>query len=271
MRRARGIIVLLAALTLLAGCGGGAAGGTTAAATSTTAGTTAGTTPGATATTQTTTTTTATTLPADAHPVYGASWAAVWPPDGAEATYHALTYDNEWVEVPARIDYGVDWEGGTWDRITVGTADFGGTGAAFYFDRSQPWVLRIWGVESFFPDMPTGQVQREWFEEPLVVDLSQLPGTTPELQDTLNLSFFRDSEPEDQFDWTAQVEVLGVETLEVPAGTVQEALHVRFTVGGDLTGGGGFHSDLWVHPDLFLLKWEETLGFMTIELAAPFE
>jgi hypothetical protein len=269
MRQARGIIVLLAALTLLAGCGCGAAGGTTAATTSTTAGTTAGTTTGATTTIQATTTTLATTLPADAHPIYGVSWAAVWPPDGAEATYHATDYNDETVEVPARIDYGVDWEGGTWDRITVGTADFGSTGAAFYFDRSQPWVLRIWGVESFFSTMPAGQVQREYFAEPLVVDLGQLPGTTMELQGTLNLSDFRDSEPQNQFDWMAQAEVVGLETLEVPAATVQDALHVRFTIGGDLAGGGGFNSDMWVDPELFLLKWEETYPFQTIELASP--
>lgn len=268
------LLAVLALLALTAGCGDDSGTGTTVAPTTTeAAATTAPATTAAPPATAATTTTAAatTTLPIDAHPTMGLSWSAVWPADGAQATYRALTYDGETVDVPARIDYGIEWEGGTWDRLTVGEADFGGTGAAFYFDRSEPWVIRIWGVESFFAELPAGQVQREWFDEPLVVDLTALPEGILRIEGTLNLAFSQSTDPDMQFGYTAEGTVVESDTIEVPAGSsgVGTSVQVRFALGGEFMGGATHESYLWVHETLFLIKWEETLAFRTIELLTP--
>lgn len=261
-------VLLLSALA--AACGDDS-GGDTSAPPTTAATTTTGTSTTATTAAPTTTAAPATTitLPADAHPVLGIGWSAVWPADGSQATYRAVDYDGAESEVAARLDYGVEWEGGVWDRLTVGEADFGGTGAAFYFDRSEPWVLRLWGVETFSADMPDGQVQREWFAEPLVLELGGEPTTAAPMEGTLNLAFYRDTPPDLEFGYEAEGVLVGMETLEIPAGTVEGALHVRFTLGGDFMGGAEATSDVWAHPEWFLLKWEETLAFRSIELASP--
>lgn len=246
-----------------AGCGGSGA-----ATTSTTVAPTSSAPLAATSTTRAATTST---RPADAHPVWPRRWAEVWPADGAEATYQVLTFDGQSLLVPARLDYGVAWEGGTWDRLTVGTADFGGTGAAFYFDRSEPWVIRWWGVESFFPGMPEGQVQREWFAEPAVLDLGGLPEAALELEGTINQALFRGTEPVNRLSFTAEGGVVGVEALEVPVGTLERTLHLRFTLGGEFASGEEITSDMWINAEWFLVKWEGTFGFQSIALASPWE
>lgn len=268
-RARRSLAAVLALLTLAAGCGDGSGADTSAPATTGATATTASPTTIAPSTTVAPATTT--TLPIDAHPVAGIGWSAVWPDDGARAVYRALTYDDETIEVPARIDYGVPWQGGIWDRLTVGEADFGGTGVAFYFDRSEPWVIRLWGVESFFADMPAGQLQREWFDEPLVLDLTALPDGLMEIEGTLNLSFFPDAGPEMQFGYAAEGSMEGYEAVEVPAGSVEDAVQIRFAVGGEFMGDAMHESCLWVHETMFLVRWEETLAFRTIELLTPWE
>jgi hypothetical protein len=140
----------LAALALLAaGCGDDGGGGTTAP-TSTTA---ASTTSSASTTAATTTTEATTTTTSDAHPVWGISWASVWPREGSTATYRLALPDAPSTDLPATIEYGVAWDGGTWDRIVIGDPTPGEYGLAFYFDRSEPWVIRVWGVRATGPGM----------------------------------------------------------------------------------------------------------------------
>lgn len=153
----------------------------------------------------------------------------------------------------------------------MGTADFGGEGAAFCFDRSEPWVIRWWGTESFFADMPEGQVQREWLAEPVAVDLGEFPDAALSLEGTMNLTFFRDVEPELQFSFSTSGQVAGIETIVVPAGEIERTLHITFTVGGEFGEEPGHPPDMWIHPEWFLVKWENTFGFRTIELATPWE
>ena len=250
------IVLALALAALAAGCGG-QAGGTTAAAGTTTT-TTAG-------TTTTTTTTAPSPIPADTHSGFGVSWTAVWPPDGAEAIYRA-TRGDEQQDVAARIDYGVEWAGGTWDRLTIGTAVSGQTGMAWYFDRSTPWILRLAGADAFFTNAGGANLERAVFDEPLVLDLNLLPGHVVEARGSLSIAASAETPPFLTLDYALQATSLGRETLTLPAGRIEEAWHIQIML-GDQSGGPGAH--LWVHPEHLLVAWEEAGIFNRVELVAP--
>jgi len=71
------------------------------------------------------------------------------------------------------------------------------------------------------------------------------------------------------------MEVVGLEEVEVPAGTFDTALHVRFGLGGEFFGVEegeeiGHFSDLWVDRAQLILRWEPAPGLGTgLELVTP--
>jgi len=268
MTRYRALIcsALAALVVTAAACGDDAA-------TTTLTSTTAATSTTATPTTTSTTTTTAptTTIPGDAHPAWGYSWTGIW--EGREAmtaTYRTQIVGSDWMELPAHFEFGLDWRGGTWDRLVIGTVEPGQYGAALYFSRPEPWVLRLWGVEETSPDRDEAVL--EYFEVPQDLDFTLLPEAPPSLEGNMLVALGEGtSEPAPA---VYRMEWVGIEELEVPAGAFEDAIHVSFGLGGDFypAGPGGevtFHSDLWLHPEQLILKCDMGPAGGPLELAEP--
>ena len=271
------LIILLCALALFtAACSDDAGTASSAAGASTTAG--PSTAPPATDATVATTTTAAptTTVTPDTHPTWELAWNAVWPEDGAAATYRLTPPNQAAVDLPAVITYSVEWAGGTWDRIQIGSSEPGEYGLAFYFDRSEPWALRLWGLRANGPGMgPEGWIT-EYLGDAPVVDLNGLPGDAP----TLDVDAFVDSGQDEIFGPTGAIyamEVVGPEALEVAAGAFDPTLHLRFGLGGPFFGVDEgeeitFFSDLWVDSTQLILRWDPVPGFGgALELVTPWE
>jgi hypothetical protein len=213
----------------------------------------------------TTEATTTTTVPADAHPAWGVSWTAFLPPDGATAVYEVETFDGRSLELPARIEYGIEWRDGTWDRFLVGTLEIGEDGAAAYFDLSEPWMIRFGGVEN--TTSSSGFLQSEYFTEPLEFDFNLLPGEVLSHQSEIYGEY-------EGWEGTMgfEVDVSFVsesEELEVPAGTY-DAAHFLMEVGGEFIGGI-MESDVWMDLEDFYVKWTNPPGFLDLELAESWE
>jgi len=276
MRRLGMTLVLVAALAAgLAACGDdeGATSSTASPTTEATT-TTASTTTAAPTTTEAPTTTaeptTTTTLPADTHPVIGLSWAAVFPPEGATATYRVTTYPGGTLDLPATIEYGVEWRGGTWDRFVIGTPEPGNEAMVVYFDRSAPWGFGVKGDEVFTVATTEGPEMVEFFEEPLVFDGLQLPDLAFEAEGEITLEFAGGGGMTQGVTYLLEVLSLG-EDVEVAAGTLGPTVQLQATLGGELMGGGSFSLQIWLHPEQFLVKMTDGPAFATIELLTPWE
>jgi len=213
-------------------------------------------------------TTTATTLPADAHPVLGLSWGAVFPPEGATATYRVTTYGGATLDLPATIEYGVEWRGGTWDRFVIGTPEPGNDAMVVYFDRSAPWGFAVKGDEVFTVGTTGGPEMVEFFEEPLSFDGLVLPEAAFEAETQITLEFAGGGGMTQGVTYRLEALALG-EDLVVPAGTLGPTVRLQATLGGEFMGGGTFSLDLWLHPEQFLVKMTDGPAFALIELLTP--
>ncbi len=265
MRRRRGLAIAAAAVLAL----GAAACGDDATPSTTTTATTLATT--TTSTTTTTTRPTETTLPGDLHPAWGISWSVMWRGIGVQVGhYRTEIMGGESVELPAHFEFGVDWRGGTWDRLVIGTLEPGQYGAALYFSRPEPWVLRLWGVAQTSPDRE--DMVLEYFEVPPDLDLGLLPDSPPTIEG--NMLVEQGLGISDPIPAVFQVEWVGVEVLEVGLGEMDtlETYHLRIGLGGDFypQGPGGeitFFSDLWLHPEQMIVRWEPGPAGGPIELS----
>ena len=218
--------------------------------------------------TTTVSTTTTTTLPADAHPTVGLSWAAVFPPEGATATYRVTTYAGETLDLPATIEYGVEWRGGTYDRFVIGTPEPGNEAQVVYFDRSAPWGFAVKGDEIFTAASTNGPEMVEYFEEPLLFDGLVLPDLAFQAEGEITLEFAGGNGMTQGVVYTLEVLSLG-EDVEVAAGVLGPTVQLQATIGGEFMGGGEFSLEMWLHPEQFLVKMTDGPAFLTIELLTP--
>jgi hypothetical protein len=174
------------------------------------------------------------------------------------------------VAAMARFEPGVEWRGATWDRLVVGTAEPGQDDAALHFARPEPWVLRLWGVEQTAADRDDTVL--EYFEEPQDLDFTLLPDNPPALEG--NMLFEAGFGISDPIPALYRMEWIGIEDVEVAAGTIAGAYHVKFGLGGDFypLGPGAeitFFSDLWLHPDQLIVEWDPGPAGGPIELLVP--
>jgi len=206
-----------------------------------------------TSTTTSTTTTTTTTAPADVHPAWGASWEDLWPDSDAAATYRLGGFGLP-ADLPVRFETGVEWRGATSDRIIAGSTLPGQMGAALYLDRPEPWVLRLTGVEA----VAGAELQVEYFDEPLVLDLRGLPAEPPSAEVGLVIKTGEEPASEPHL-ITYRLEWVGIEALDVAAGRFPDALHMQVVMTGEYLfpdGEGSLVFDMWLHPEQLILKWE---------------
>ena len=248
----------LAFVVALGACGDdGGAGSTTAA--------TAATTTTAAAPTSTTAaaTTTTTTVPADLHPAWPVSWASLWPSDGSVAAYLAADEEGASLETSVGIEYGVYWEGDAWDRIYFGSPEPGSLGVSFYFQRPEPWVIRVGGVVTYGP---TGFVMTERFEPVVTLDLLRLP--EEEILEEATLVISNAEGLIQQVPYYFGVSFVGFETVEVAAGRFEESAHVRL-IAGESLGAYQAENDLWIADGQLLVRLAPAHIFDSLELAQP--
>jgi len=250
----RRIMTIMAAIALLAAaCGDDDAGSTTAPPTTGV--------PVATSEASTTTVAPTSTEPASDMLV------ANRPAEGKTATYEVETWGGLVMNVPAHVEYDVEWKGGTWTVLVIGTLEEGVDGLAIYLDFSEPGVPRLKGTEGYSSSLPDGQVQREWFEEPMPVDLmGALDGTT-RFEEPILLSFTDDEGA--AYDMWVETEIVSSsDSIEVPFGVVEDCLHLAVTAGGPYIGGldASFTLHVWAHPEQFVVMITEMPVFARIEL-----
>lgn len=222
------------------------------------------TTVGETSTSSTTTTEATTTLAADAHPVFGVSWSAVFPDAGETAIYRVTRFDGSTTDLPAVFEYGVDFRGTPADRLVVGTAEPGNEGWALYFDRSEPWVFTVIASEVFDPGVPGGPSLTEIFDTPIAFDGTLGVGETFAVESQITLEFEGDGGT--ALGVTYEMSPATVEeSITVPFGTVDEVLRLDAEVGGEFIGGL-FEVKLWLHPDHALVRFEGAPAWDVMEL-----
>ena len=192
----------------------------------------------------------------------------MFPPDGATATYRVTTYAGETLELPATIEYGVEWRGGTWDRFVIGTPEPGNEALVVYFDRSAPWGFAVKGDEVFTAATTGGPDMVELFAEPFLFDTMGLPDTAFSGATDITLEFAGGGGMTLGVTYVLEVVALG-EDVEVAAGTLGPTVQLRATVGGELLGGTAFSLDMWLHPEQFLVKMTEGPAFSIMELLTP--
>jgi hypothetical protein len=248
----------LALILALGACGDDDAT-TTAAADLTT--TTAEQVPEETSTTEAVTTTEG--LPADAHPDWGVSWAEVFPAEGETALYQLVTHDQVAVQLPAYMEYGVEWRDGTWDRFVMGTPEPGNDGMAIYFERVEPWVIRVGGIEGFSASMPADPSMIETFAEPLLLEATQPLGEPYQVESEITIEGMGTPLV---LGVTYEITVVAVdESVTVPFGTLDGCAHVEAAVGGAFIGGI-WEVEAWFHPEQFLVSMTSMPTFDEVEL-----
>ena len=275
MLRTRSIAAAACLLLVVSACGDDSAGTTgvpaSAASTSAPGDTTAATAPTTTAATTTTAPVeTTTAAPADAHQSLGGSWAAVWPAAGEAAAYRVTKFDGTQEDVPAVVEYGVDFRGETFDRIVFGVAESGSEGLAVYFDRSEPWVLKLKAAEVFTPEVTTGPILTEMFATPLPFDGSLPFGETYSAEVEVLFEFMSGSPETFQAIYTFTGAATD-QSVEVAFGTVEGAVVLDASVGGefifgDAEDGDPFEAQLTLHPEHFLVMMTGTPAWNVVEL-----
>ena len=265
MRQPRGRLLMAAMAMLVASCGGStsdttegttttAAGGTTTVASSTT-------------TTAVTTTAVTTTVAGDLHPTLGISWASVWPTEDATATYLA-TAGADSFEVEAHMEYGVDFRGMTVDSLVFGTAEPGNEGAVVYFDRSEPWVLKVVASVSYSPNVTDAPALIEFFAEPIVFDGTIAVGETYDVESEVTLEF-PGAEGDTMGVTYAMTPATMTDAVTVPFGSVDGVLRLDVGIGGEFMGNSVFTTSLWLDSELFLVRFDNPPAWQRLELVEP--
>lgn len=251
--------MLLAAMAVcLAACGGEGAAGTTSPPTTTTSA--ASTTAATTVVVTTTTTAPTTTVPDDQHPAWPVPWAALWPADGSTAMVRAETNEGT-VDAGIGIDYDLDWDGGTWDRIWLGGTEEGLLGVSFYLQRPEPWVITLWGAVTHSPFL----TMTERFDPPPTFDLRGL-AEGPLARETTVIISDADGQV-DEGPYTLTISLVGIEDVEVAAGQFTDTAHLHLLA--EEPGGFVAETDLWIDGEQALVRLAPAHIWDSLELATP--
>lgn len=254
--------MLLAAMAVwITACGGDGGAATTVTAEPGSTSTGAATSTTAPATTAQPSTTTTITVPEDVHPSWPVSWAALWPADGSTATVRAAT-DEGTIDAELGMDYGVEWDGATWDRVWLGSPDAGQLGVSFYLQRPEPWVIVLWGAETHSPN---GLYMTERFDPPLTFDLKLLPGE--ELSEETTVIIADGDAVIDEGPYTLTLSFVGFEAVEVAAGQFTDTAHLHLVA--EEPGGFVAETDLWIDGEQALVRLTPAHIWGSLELATP--
>lgn len=258
-RRWLAVLIALAVAGSAASCGGEETGATsTLPETTTGASTTAAATTAPAASTTTTTAAPTTTAPDDLHPAWPVSWTALWPADGSTASVRAAAPEGA-VDAGIGIDYGLEWDGGTWDRIWLGSTEEGLLGVSFYLQRPEPWVVTLWGAATHSPFMS----MTERFDPPLTFDLRGLAEGPLSMDTTVIISDADGVVDEGPYAFT--ISLVGIEDVEVAAGQFTGTAHLHLTA--EEPGGYVAETDVWIDAEQALVRLSPAHIWDSLELA----
>lgn len=204
------------------------------------------------------------------HPYWiGADWDTFLPAPGETAVYAVKTFAQAEMDLTASLERGVAYEGGTWDRIVIGTLAPGSDGSAIYVDLSIPWTARVKGIVVYDANTAGGPLMTETFADPIVIPLDKAAGQTTTITTTIQGSY---SGFEDDLDVTYVAGVVSYdETREVPYGNLSGCAHFRATLSGELIGTGELVVDVWAHPQQRIVEWVDAPGFILARLKSAWQ
>lgn len=186
------------------------------------------------------------------------SWAALWPADGSTATVRAATNEGT-VDAGIGIDYGLEWDGGAWDRIWLGSTEEGLLGVSFYLQRSQPWVITLWGAATHSPFLS----MTERFDPPLTFDLRGLAEGPLSMDTTVIISDADGVVDEGPYSMT--LSFVAFETVAVAAGEFADTAHLRLMA--EEPGGYVAETDVWIDAEQALVRLSPAHIWDSLELA----
>ena len=133
-------------------------------------------------------------------------------------------------------------------------------------------MIRVWGLETTGPGMGPEGAFSEYSEAPTVLDLLGLPDAVATVD--VGVLTGDSEEPTGPMVAVYSLSVVGLETIEVAAGTIADALHLQLGLGGEFFGGGADEiteiSDIWIQPGQLIVKWGQPApGFGSLELVIP--
>jgi hypothetical protein len=183
----------------------------------------------------------------------------LWPADGSTARVRAVSSEGT-VDAGIGIDYGLDWDGGTWDRIWLGSTEEGLLGVSFYLQRPEPWVITLWGAFTHSPFVS----MTERFDPPLTFDLRELAEGPLSMETTVIIS---DADGQiDEGPYTLTISLVSIEDVEVAAGQFAGTAHLHLTA--EEPGGYVAESDVWIDADQALVRLVPAHIWDSLELAA---
>jgi len=207
----------------------------------------------------------------DTHPAIpdGPTWDEVWPEAGATATYLAFSFASDPEEIEARIEYGVEFRGQMLDRLVFASDTPGERGLVVYFDRSTPWVFKLVAAEVYSTNENGGPSYTELFDGPMPFDGRHGAGESSEFGGLL-ISENADGST-DEFDIGYRVTTTTIDgEIDVPFGLVDGVMHIAVRVGFPDVGDWDPAAELWLHPELFLVRMTGTPSWNDLQLVTPF-
>jgi hypothetical protein len=204
------------------------------------------------------------------HPHWtGAGWDDFLPLPGETAVYTVTTFGQEEKDLNAFLERDVSFEGGTWDRIVVGSLVPGEDGSAIYLDLSTPWSVRVKGIQVFDTTDLDGPMMTEVFAEPIVIPLDTPQGQTTTIETTIS-GTYGDFESDMGVVYKAKIVSYDAEH-EVPYGTLTGCVHFQAELSGELIGETALIVDVWAHPQQRIIEWVDAPGFILARLKSAWQ
>jgi len=198
----------------------------------------------------------------DKHIAWGVSWDDFWPDPSLTATYVTTPLGGgQTTELVATWKENVEWRGGTWLMLAIGEAVPGKSGMAVYIDRSEPWVAKVKGAAVFNETSKNGPFLEEWWDEPLIVDFNMAVGEKIKVESKQHTTI--DGEDMSLEDMSYELTIEKVDgAITVLAGEFKDCMLLHGKIGGPFE----LEADIWLHPEQFGLKIDDSPLGATIEL-----
>lgn len=196
--------------------------------------------------------------------VWGVSWSEAWPEENERATY-SVGFTGNMVDLEARIEYGVEIDGETWDRMTIGTLEPGEAGGQIIFDRSTPWELRVKSTTIYTREVTSGYAIMEVYENPITFPLNIELNETVDVEGTYYLYLPGVVDPI-QVDEHYSLKVTDLDrTIDLGFETLTGCIELEVTVGEEYP----FTAVIVMHPEQNIVYFEAAPGVELAQMVSP--
>lgn len=202
------------------------------------------------------------------HPFWGTGviWESFLPADGETAVYTVRTFQQEELDLTAYLEHNVEWKGGTWSRIVLGSTQPGAQGQTIYVDLSVPWQASVKGIEVFDEQTTDGPMMVEYFDDPIVLPLNLELGSTFHHETTIHGNY---NGFEDSMGIVYDMEVTSYDDgWETDLGFLEGCVKIVVTLSGELIGSEGaiLEVEIVAHPEQRIVHWVDAPGFILLDL-----